>query len=572
MTANKLFNNQGRLELLNEVTKEGMLGLEEVQIRGNEYTVFKDAPKNLREYYQLGLLHGDWTHVVYQDERFQYDDTLRISNQLANTLQSKFNIQKGDRVAFSMRNYPEWMFCYMAITSIGGIVVPLNSWWKGDEIEYGLNNSEAKLFIGDEERLDRLKGRLTDLPKISVRSNKSEYQDIDLYKLIKDSASELENPVEIEPEDDASIMYTSGSTGYPKGVVASHRGIIFAPYYWITLTMMVGVASDEENESSEEEKPNQAASLVGVPLFHVTGSHALFLLSIPVGRKTVLMYKWDPEKALDLIEQEKITAFTGVPTMSSEMVEAQIKNPRDISTLKDLFGGGAPRPPEQVKKQKEYMPKTNPGIGYGLTETNALGANNAGDTYLSKPRSTGFAVPKIMDLKIVDDHGKDLKANENGEVCIRSAATFRCYWKNPKATAECLDSSGWFKTGDIGYIDEDGFLFINDRKKDMVIRGGENIACPEIEAAIAEHPDVLEASVFGVPDERLGEILATNVCIRNESKLNEDDLNSFLATKLANFKIPAHVWIQKDKLPRIASGKIAKKDLRASAIKLLEST
>ena len=572
MTANKLFNNQGRLELLNEVTKEGMLSLEEVQIRGNEYTVFKDAPKNLREYYQLGLLHGDWTHVVYQDERFQYNDTLRISNQLANTLQSKFNIQKGDRVAFSMRNYPEWMFCYMAITSIGGIVVPLNSWWKGDEIEYGLNNSEAKLFIGDEERLDRLKGRLTDLPKISVRSNKSEYQDIDLYKLIKDSASELENPVEIEPEDDASIMYTSGSTGYPKGVVASHRGIIFAPYYWITLTMMVGVASDEENESSEEEKPNQAASLVGVPLFHVTGSHALFLLSIPVGRKTVLMYKWDPEKALDLIEQEKITAFTGVPTMSSEMVEAQIKNPRDISTLKDLFGGGAPRPPEQVKKQKEYMPKTNPGIGYGLTETNALGANNAGDTYLSKPRSTGFAVPKIMDLKIVDDHGKDLKANENGEVCIRSAATFRCYWKNPKATAECLDSSGWFKTGDIGYIDEDGFLFINDRKKDMVIRGGENIACPEIEAAIAEHPDVLEASVFGVPDERLGEILATNVCIRNESKLNEDDLNSFLATKLANFKIPAHVWIQKDKLPRIASGKIAKKDLRASAIKLLEST
>ena len=572
MTANKLFNNQGRLELLNEVTKEGMLSLEEVQIRGNEYTVFKDAPKNLREYYQLGLLHGDWTHVVYQDERFQFNDSLRISNQLANTLQSKFDIQKGDRVAFSMRNYPEWMFCYMAITSIGGIVVPLNSWWKGDEIEYGLNNSEAKLFIGDEERLDRLKGRLTDLPKISVRSNKSEYQDIDLYKLIKDSASELENPVEIEPEDDASIMYTSGSTGYPKGVVASHRGIIFAPYYWITLTMMVGVASDEENESSAEEKPNQAASLVGVPLFHVTGSHALFLLSIPVGRKTVLMYKWDPEKALDLIEQEKITAFTGVPTMSSEMVEAQIKNPRDISTLKDLFGGGAPRPPEQVKKQKEYMPKTNPGIGYGLTETNALGANNAGDTYLSKPRSTGFAVPKIMDLKIVDDHGKDLKANENGEVCIRSAATFRCYWKNPKATAECLDSSGWFKTGDIGYIDEDGFLFINDRKKDMVIRGGENIACPEIEAAIAEHPDVLEASVFGVPDERLGEILATNVCIRNESKLNEDDLNSFLATKLANFKIPAHVWIQKDKLPRIASGKIAKKDLRASAIKLLEST
>ena len=570
MSANKLFNTQGRLEILDQVTKEGLLSLEKANIRGNEYFVFKEAPNNLREYYQLGLLHGDWTHIVYQEERFQFNDTLKITSQLANTLQAKFNIQKGDRVAFSMRNYPEWMFCYMAITSIGGVVVPLNSWWKGDEIEYGLTNSEAKLFIGDEERLDRLEGRLSDLPKISVRSSKSEYQDIDFYKLIKDQSEILDIPVEIDPEDDASIMYTSGSTGYPKGVVLTHRGIIFAPFYWILLTTMVKEASDEETLALEQaNEEEQAASLVGVPLFHVTGSHALFLLSIPVGRKTVLMYKWDPDIALDLVEQEKITAFTGVPTMSAEMVEAQIKNPRDISTLKDLYGGGAPRPPEQVKKQKEHMPETNPGIGYGLTETNALGANNAGDTYLAKPMSTGFPVPKIIELKIVDDDGNTLETNENGEVCIKSAATFRCYWKNPEATQDCLDSQGWFKTGDIGYLDEDGFLFINDRKKDMVIRGGENIACPEVEAAIAEHPDVLEASVFGVPDERLGEILATNVCVRDESRLSETDLNSFLATKLANFKIPAHIWIQKDKLRRIASGKIAKKDLSASAIKLL---
>ena len=570
---NKLSTYQGRLDLVKEITKEGMLELEKASIRGNEYNVFKQGPKNLRDYYQLGLLHGDWTHIVYEDERYQFADTLKYSYQLANTLQSKFNIQKGDKVAFSMRNYPEWMFSYIAATSIGAIVVPLNSWWKGDELEYGITNSDAKIFIGDEERLDRIKGKMSDIPRIAVRSQKSEYLENDFYKLIEDAPSELVNLVNIDPEDDASIMYTSGSTGYPKGVVLTHRGITFAPFYWVLLTTIGKQALADEPVSLEEEmaaENAQGATLMAVPLFHVTGSHAIFLLSIPVGRKTVLMYKWDAEKALDTIEKEKISAFTGVPTMSAEMVEAQIKNPRDVSSLKDLLGGGAPRPPEQVRMQKKHMPGASPGIGYGLTETNALGANNNGDTYVEKPSSTGFPLPLLMDLRVIDDNGNVLNENENGEVCIKSAATFRCYWKNQEATDECLDSEGWFKTGDIGFIDEDGFLFINDRKKDMVIRGGENIACPEVEAAIAEHPAVLEASVFGVPDARLGEILATNVCIREEGSLDAIELSGFLADKLANFKVPAHFWFQVEKLPRIASGKIAKKDMRAAAIKLLE--
>jgi acyl-CoA synthetase (AMP-forming)/AMP-acid ligase II len=568
---NKLSTNEGRLDLVKEVTKDGMLALEKANIRGNDYFVFKDAPKNLRDYYQLGLLHGDWTHIVYEDERYQFAETLKYSNQLANTLQSKFNIQKGDKVALSMRNYPEWMFSYIAATSIGAVIVPLNSWWKGDELEYGITNSEAKIFIGDEERLDRINGKVPNIPRISVRSNKPENLENDFYKLIEDQPHDLIDPVSIDPEDDASIMYTSGSTGYPKGVVLTHRGITFAPLYWVLLQTIGKQALEEETVSVEDEiaSLDQPATLVAVPLFHVTGSHAIFLLSIPVGRKTVLMYKWDAEKALDTIEKEKISAFTGVPTMSAEIVEAQVKNPRDISTLKDLLGGGAPRPPEQVKKQNKHMPNASPGIGYGLTETNALGANNNGETYLDKPTSTGFPLPLVMELRVIDDNGNVLKENENGEVCIKSAATFRCYWKNQEATDECLDSEGWFKTGDIGFIDEDGFLFINDRKKDMVIRGGENIACPEVEAAIAEHPAVLEASVFGIPDERLGEILATNVCIREEASLNEIELASFLSDKLANFKVPAHFWFQTEKLPRIASGKIAKKDMRAAAIELM---
>lgn len=559
-----LISPANRLAVLEQVTAEGMLSLKKETVRGNEYFVFAEAPNNLREYFDLGLAHGDWEHIVYQDERITYPETYARANQLANTLQSTYGIKKGDKISFSMRNYPEWMYCYMAVTSIGAIAVPLNSWWQGDELEYGIANSESKVFIADEERLDRLGERCADVAKISIRSNKPEHQEFDFYKVIEGADEKLNDPVEILPEDDASIMYTSGSTGYPKGVVATHRSIIFAPLYWITLNLMGRQATGEAAEVQPD--ADQNATLVSVPLFHVTGCHAIFLLSIPVGRKTVLMYKWDPEVALDLIEQEKVSLFTGVPTMSYELVEAQKKNPRDISTLKDLNGGGAARPPEQVKEMKASMKDTNPGIGYGLTETNALAANNHGDVYVQKPNSTGFAIPKLIDLKIVDDDGNELPLGEIGEVCIRGACTFRCYWKNQEATDEVLDSEGWFRSGDLGLIDEDDFLYIKDRKKDIVIRGGENIACLEVEAAITEHPSVLEASVFGVPDDRLGEKLATVVACREDHIIDDVELSSFLAEKLAKFKIPEHMWFQTEQLPRIASGKIAKKQMREEAV------
>ena len=570
----KLLTPDGRLELLKEVTKDGLLTLSKAEIRGNEYHVFENAPQNLRDYYQLGFMHGDWTHIVYEDERYQFKETIEKANQLANRLIDKFDIKKGDKVAFSMRNYPEWMFAYIATTSIGAIAVPLNSWWKGDELEYGLVNSEAKLFIADEERLDRVKDILPDLSRIAVRASKPEYIEINFDQIIDGADTELQKIVDINPEDEASIMYTSGSTGHPKGVVLTHRGIIFAPLYWITITTMGRLAETSEDTSSDDqlaEEKYQPATLLSVPLFHVTGCHAIFLLSIAVGRKTVLMYKWDPENALDLIEAEKISAFTGVPTMSSEIVEAQAKNPRNIETLKDLLGGGSARPPEQVRKQKKHLPNTNPGIGYGMTETNALGANNAGEVYVKKPASTGFGLPLLMELKIIDDDGNDLNTNETGEVCIKSASTFKGYWKNKEATDEALTKDGWVKTGDIGYLDDDGFLYINDRKKDLVIRGGENISCIEVEAAICEHPSVLEASVFGVPDDRLGEILATYICIREESALSEEEISSFLGEKIANFKVPSHYRFQTEKLPRIASGKIAKIDMRKEAVELIKA-
>ena len=559
-----LIDPQKRLETFEKISSEGLLGVSKESIRGNEYYVFSESPDNLLGYYQLGLTHGEWTHVVFEDQQIPYSETLSRSYQLANSLQNIYGIEKGDKVAFSMRNYPEWMFAYMAVTSIGAVAVPLNSWWQGDELEYGLNNSESKLFIADQERLERLGDKCPDIKRISVRSENPDHSDIDFYKVIQNQNKTLDNEVAVSPDDDASIMYTSGSTGHPKGVVSSHRSVMFAPFYWIALQTLLKESSDEENLGIMGEG-DQAAVLVSVPLFHVTGSHAIFLLSIPVGRKTVLMHKWDPEVALDLIEREKISDFTGVPTMSYELVEAQKKNPRDISSLRGLNGGGAARPPGQVKEMRENFKDTSPGIGYGLTETNALAANNAGDLYSEKPSSTGFPLPKLIDLKIVDDDGNDLGTDEIGEVRIRGACNFKNYWKNQDATDEVLDAEGWFRSGDLGLLDSDGFLYIKDRKKDIVIRGGENIACLEVEAAITEHPSVLEASVFGIPDERLGEKLATVVSCREDQMIDEVELSGFLASKLAKFKIPEFMKFQTEKLPRIASGKIAKKQLREEA-------
>ena len=518
-----------------------------------EYASF---PDNLRGYFDFGLLHADKEFLIYDSERFLYKDVIAKAAQVGNALISE-GIKKGDRVAICMQNNPEFIFAYMGITGIGAVCVPLNSWWVPDEVIYALEHSEAKLLFGDQKRLQGLEN-LKDVKKI-ITSYTPDDNFISFSEFIKDHSSEWPD-IEISRDDQATIYYTSGSTGKPKGVLSSQRGVISSMFSWACMSTILSEREKIMGNDSTPLASSESSILLCVPLFHATGSHVAFLMSILVGRKVVMMKKWDAGDAIRLIHEEKVSDITGVPTQTWELLNHPDREKYDLSSLRTLGGGGGPRPAEHVKLLDENF-KGRPGIGYGLTETNALGTLANGDEYVSHPSTAGRVVPPLTEIKIFDEKWNELPEGEIGEIAIRSESNMLGYWKNEEATSECMNNEGWFRSGDMGKF-EGPFLFILDRIKDMVIRGGENIACPEVENAIYEHPDVLEACVFGIPDERLGEILCTAIYLKKGAKLDEDKLVQFLSNKLAAFKIPAIIEFSSVNLPLVASGKFDKPALR----------
>lgn len=541
------------------------LETESITIDGQQLDVFSRIPRNLGELYSLGLEAADRTFLVYQEERYSFAETLDMALRMARVLREKYQIRKGDRVAICARNSPEWCVSYMAITLLGAIAVPMNSWWKSPELKFGLEDSGSKLIFLDPPRL-RLVLPFLDQDQIILIKPESESNYLEFYELLRSvaplSAEELSS-IQVQAEDSASIMYTSGSTGMPKGVLSTHRNIINALYTWKFVKEINEILRPELLEENPEYDP---ALLANVPLFHVTGSHAQFLASFVYLRKFVMMYKWNAEKALELIEAERISIFHGVPTMTWEIMQSEKFDSTDLSSLRGVASGGASRPPEHLSMMLQKFPdKAIPGLGYGLTETNAIGAIISGVFYASKPNSTGRPTAPLTSIKIVDENDRTLENGEIGEICIQGPTVMKGYWNNPEATAEVI-KDGWFYSGDIGMLDELGFLIILDRAKDIVIRGGENIGCAEVEYAISEHPEVNEVSVYGIPDERLGEIPCASIMLIPQSKLEQEELQQFLAARIAGFKIPELMFFQHQQLPRIASGKIAKKELRQKTI------
>ena len=538
-----------------------MFEITEADVFGVPTKVFAHAPANVRALFALATARAD-DFVVYEDERWTMPEILTQAGQIGAALVDTFGVGKGDRVAIAMRNFPEWISTFVAITSIGAVAVPLNAWWQTDELVFAVQDSGAKVIVTDEERLARLNAAgpdAVDAAVIAVRASGALPGGVDrLEDILTDGATMPD--VDIDPDDDITILYTSGTTGRPKGAVSTHRALLSA---LLAFAARAAVGTVREPAAADPAAPaTPPAFMLPVPLFHVTGLVPVMLGSFVNGAKLVMTHRWDPDRALALIERERVTNFVGVPTMSWDLLEAETFAARDTSSLKSVGGGGAPMPPELVKRIEENFSQGRPGLGYGMTETNAYGPQNAGDDFVDNPTSTGRVVP-IMNLRVTDPEGNELPTGETGEIWFRGPMLIRGYWNRPEATAETI-VDGWLRTGDVGRLDDEGFVYVSDRAKDMVLRGGENIYCAEVEASIYEHPAVYECAVFGVPHERLGEEVAAHIMVKPGQTLDANELQRFLGERVANFKIPSVLTFVTEPLPRNASGKILKRELRDS--------
>jgi long-chain acyl-CoA synthetase len=544
--------------------------------------VFAAAPPTLRALWQLTAVHADRTYIVYEDERLTYAEVGTRVRSLAHYLRQTCGVDRGDRVAIAMRNYPEWVIAYWATVSIGAAVVGMNAWWTSTEMEFALTDSRPKVLIVDDERLERALPVLdavrstAPLRLITVRTDaplpadSARWDDV----VVPDSAPAALPDVEVDPDDDACIFYTSGTTGTPKGAQLTHRGSIHNMLNIAYMTTAIAMAEAKAVAAATVEMPasapppasGQPVLMAPTPLFHVTACNCLLHPATLAGGRIVFTRKWDPGRALELIERERVTNFSGVPTMSRELLSHPDWATRDTSSLMGMAGGGAAVQPDLVDKIDKALHNGVPATGYGLTETHGIITANSARLYLAKPTSAGPIVP-TLDAKLVDDEGNDLAAGSDvvGQLCVRGSVVIKGYLNRPEATADAI-RDGWFNTGDIARIDDDGFVFIVDRAKDMVLRGGENVYCSEVEAAIYQHDAVAEVAVFGIPDDRLGEVVGAALVLHPDATLTEDQLREFLASRIAKYKIPSTIWFLTEHIPRNANGKFVKRELRAQLL------
>lgn len=538
--------------------------METVTIRGVPTRVWKNAPNDLGVLLDLSRTHGARPFTILDDDRISFEANWRAAAALAHALQD-MGVGKGDRVAFAMRNLPEWPMVFFAITTIGAIAVPLNAWWTGAELAYGIRDSGAKVVIVDGERLERLRDHREELGGVSrwiVARGGADDDTTALEDIVGARASwaalpDIARPVvAIDPDDEATIFYTSGTTGNPKGALGTHRNLMSN-----ILSGGFSAARSFLRRGEAIPDPQPRTTLTVIPMFHVTACSASLMGSMAAGNTTIFMRKWDAVQAMEIIEREKVNVTGGVPTIAWQLIEHPDRANYDLSSIEAIAYGGAPSAPELVKRIYEEFGAL-PGNGWGMTETMATVTSHSSEDYLNRPTSAGPAVA-VADLEIRDDDGVTvLPTGTVGELWARGPMIVKGYWNKPEATAETF-VDGWVRTGDLARLDDEGFVYIVDRAKDMVLRGGENIYSSEVENALYEHPAVTDCAIIGIPHRTLGEEPAAVVHLAPGMTASESELQDWVRARLAAFKVPVAVHFVADTLPRNANGKILKKDLKA---------
>ncbi len=558
-----------------ELTAPGApFAMTDITVRGIPMKGFVGAPPNMRTVWEIATAHGDKDYVVYEDERYTYAEIGAQVRALAAHLRNDHGVGSGDRVAIAMRNYPEWVVSYWATLATGAAVVGVNAWWTGAELEYGLIDSSPKVLIADGERLVRVEPHLDairanhPMALIAVRSDSAPAGALAWADVTDPASAPATLPdATIDPDDDACVFYTSGTTGFPKGAQLTHRGCVSNLMHLAFWGNAAALAKARRLAVSGETVAPPAfapAFMAPTPLFHVTANNCLLQPATLTGAKIVFTYKWDPGRALELIERERVTNFSGVPTMSRELLAHPDFATRDLSSVAAMGGGGAALQADLVEKIDKSLGGGQPSTGYGLTETCGIVTANSAEFFLAKPSSCGPLMP-TFEGKLIDDDGNEVAPGESGQLCVRGPAVIRGYLNKAEATADAI-RDGWFNTGDIAKIDADGFVYIVDRAKDMVLRGGENVYCSEVETAIYLHPAVAEAAVFGIPDERLGEEVGAAILPHPGAAVTEAELRAFLAERIAKYKVPARVWILDQPIPRNANGKFVKRELKTQLL------
>lgn len=548
------------------LTAPGMrFEMEEVSIRGVTTRVWKNTPPSLPWLLTAARAHGERVVTIYENERVTYEANFRATAALAAHLAGA-GVGKGDRVAIAMRNLSEWVAAFFAITSLGAVAVPLNAWWTGGELAYGLSDSGAKLLIVDGERHERLFSHYADLPAVEAVLVARATAPLDgiatrLEEVIGTPHDWAALPdgvlpvAEIAPDDDATIFYTSGTTGAPKGAVGTHRSIL-------TNILSSGFSTARSYLRRGEAPPEAAArvALTVIPMFHVTACSAHMMGSIATGSTTIFMRRWDTVRAMEIIERERVSLTGGVPTIAWQLLEHPDRARYDLSSLEAIAYGGAPSAPELVKRIHEEFGAL-PGNGWGMTETTATVTHHVAEDYLNRPDSAGPPVA-VADLRIMDaDGAHEVPIGEVGELWSKGPMNARAYWNRLEASAATF-VDGWVRTGDLARIDEEGFLFIVDRAKDMVIRGGENIYSIEVENVLYAHPAVTDAALVGIPHRTLGEEPAAVVHLSPGETASEAELQQWVRDRLAAFKVPVAIRFSETTLPRNANGKVLKNELR----------